>query len=297
MSSLNGKSIVITGSGGGIGAAYAHLVAREGASVVVNDLDQQAVDATVVSIEAAGGRAIGVVGSVAVAAQAEGLIDACVDTFGSIDGLVNNAGLMIIAEPDDFDESRTRQLLEVNVLGSIFCGVRAMRHMRRQGSGVIVNVTSGAHMGLGASSIYGASKGAIASLTYGWATDLAGTGIRVNAVSPMAGTQMAADVLQFQGVDARRLSGFPAPADNAPLVAYLLCDASAHVNGQVIRIDAGEISVIGRPAIIRPSVAQDTWDVDGVAKAFENCLNEQLNPIGLLQVTGDFAYTTVKSEA
>jgi NAD(P)-dependent dehydrogenase (short-subunit alcohol dehydrogenase family) len=297
MSSLKGKSIVITGSGGGIGAAYAQLVAREGASVVVNDLEQSSVDSTVGLIEADGGRAIGVVGSVADSAQAASLVDACVTTFGSIDGLVNNAGVMIIAEPDDLDEERTRQLLEVNVLGSIFCGVHAMRRMRQQGAGVIVNVTSGSHMGLRASSVYGASKGAIASLTYGWAIDLAGTGIRVNAVSPMAGTQMAADVLRFQGVDAERLSGFPAAADNAPVVAYLLSDQSAHVHGQVIRIDAGEISVVGRPAIMRPSVSQDEWDVAGVAKAFENSLNERLNPLGLLQVKGEFAYTTVKSDA
>lgn len=297
MSSLNGRAVVITGSGGGIGAACARLAAREGAAVVVNDLSAEAVEEVVRSITSAGGAAVGAPGDVSDSAQAEAIIERCVSAFGSINGLVNNAGIMIISEPDDLDEARARRLLEVNVLGSVFCGVAAMRRMRAQGSGAIVNVTSGAHMGLRASSIYGASKGAIASLTYGWATDLAGTGIRVNAVSPMAGTQMAADVLAFQRLDAARVAAFPTAEDNAPVVAFLLSDLSERLNGQVIRIDAGEISVIGRPAIIRPSVSQDQWDTEGVAKAFDSTLNAHLNPLGLLQVSGDVVYTTVKSDA
>lgn len=297
MSSLSGKAVVITGSGGGIGAACARLASREGAAVVVNDLSAEAVEEVVRSITSAGGAAVGAPGDVSDPAQADAIIERCVRAYGSIDGLVNNAGIMIISEPDDIDEARARRLLEVNVLGSVFCGVAAMRRMRAQGSGAIVNVTSGAHMGLRASSIYGASKGAIASLTYGWAADLAGTGIRVNAVSPMAGTQMAADVLAFQRLEPARIAAFPTAEDNAPVVMFLLSDLSERLNGQVIRIDAGEISVIGRPAIMRPSVSQDHWDTEGVAEAFASTLNAHLNPLGLLQVSGDIVYTTVKSDA
>nr|WP_199906830.1 SDR family oxidoreductase [Aeromicrobium chenweiae] len=159
MTALQGKSVVITGSGGGIGAASARLAAREGASVVVNDLDQAAVDAVVGQIERDGGRAVGVVANVADASDAERIVDTCVEAFGVIDGLVNNAGIMFVGPSDDLDAERTRRLIEVNVLGAIFCGVHAMRRMKAQGFGSIVNVTSGAHMGLSNTAVYGASKG------------------------------------------------------------------------------------------------------------------------------------------
>lgn len=300
MSSLQGKSIVVTGSGGGISAACARLAATEGAAVVVNDLDQEAVDATVAKIEAEGGNAIGVVADVADSAAAESLIEACVDAFGAIDGLVNNAGILISARADDLDEEKVRRLIEVNVLGSIFCGVHAMRRMIGQGSGSIVNVTSGAHMGLRNLSTYGASKGAIASLTYCWATDLDGTGVRVNAVSPLAGTQMVSDILEFRGSSGEQrkelLQGFPDPSNNAPLVAYLLSELAAGVTGQVIRIEGGEICLVGKPALLKPSVEQVKWAVSDVSDAFESALGDRLMPLGLLQVTGDYAFSVIKND-
>lgn len=301
MAALAGKAVVVTGGGRGIGLACARLAADEGASVVVNDLDRAVVEAAVSAIEEAGGRVVGVIGSVADPSDAERIIETCVEAFGRIDGLVNNAGVMFVGPSDDLDPDRIRSLFEANVMGSIFCGVPAMRRMQAQGSGSIVNLTSGAHMGLTNTAIYGASKGATASLTYDWAADLAGTGVRVNAVSPMAGTQMAADVLTLQGATehelAERLTAFPAAEDNAPVVGYLLSQASAHLNGQVIRIDEGELSVVGRPAILRPSVAAVHWDVPSVAKAFDGPLADLINPDGLLQVTGDFSYSTVKNRA
>lgn len=298
---MESKAVVITGSGRGIGAAYARLAAREGASVVVNDLDPEAVDSVVGEIEAEGGRAVGVVASVADAEQAESLVQTCVDEFGAIDGLVNNAGVMFVGPPDELDPDRIRRLFEVNVLGSIFCGVHAMRRMKAQGSGSIVNVTSGAHMGLSNTAIYGASKGATAALTYDWATDLAGTGVRVNAVSPMAGTQMAADVLTMQGAIGGdledRLGRFPTAEDNAPVAVYLLSDRSSKLNGQVVRIDGGELSIVGRPAILRPSQSAARWTMETVADAFDGPLAGLVNPVGLLQVTGDYVYSTVKNDA
>lgn len=301
MAALAQKAVVITGSGGGIGAAYARLAAREGASVVVNDLDQAAIDDVVGAIKADGGHAVGVAANVADASDAETIVETCVEAFGSIDGLVNNAGVMFVGPSDDLEPERIRRLFEVNVLGSIFCGVHAMRRMKAQGSGSIVNVTSGAHMGLSNTAVYGASKGAIASLTYDWATDLVGTGVRVNAVSPMAGTQMAADVLLFRGVVDNdldnRLSVFPTAEDNAPVVGYLLSDASSHLNGQVVRIDGRELSIVGRPAILRPSATASAWDVSSIAEAFAGELAGLVNPPGLLQITGDFTYSLVKNDA
>ncbi|MEH3033711.1 MAG: SDR family NAD(P)-dependent oxidoreductase [Aeromicrobium erythreum] len=300
MGSLEGKAVVITGSGGGIGAAYARLAVHEGAAVVVNDLDQGVVDAMVAELVSRGGRATGVAGSVADPDVAERLVSTSVQAFGALDGLVNNAGVMVVGPPDDVDVERARGLLEVNVLGTVLCGAAAIRQMRRQGHGSIVNVTSGAHMGLAATAVYGASKGATAALTYDWATDLVGTGIRVNAVSPMASTQMAVDVLELQGSTGdeltQRLAGFPTAEDNAPVAIYLLSDLSSAVHGQVVRIDGGELSLVSRPAIMRPSLTRDGWTVPDVAAAFDGELAGLLNPVGLLEVVGDVTFRSLRAQ-
>jgi NAD(P)-dependent dehydrogenase (short-subunit alcohol dehydrogenase family) len=117
--------------------------------------------------------------------EAAELIDSCVSEFGRIDGLVNNAALMWVGRPDQLTEADLRRTIEVNVLGTTFCGLHALGHMTAQGSGAIVNVTSGAHAGIPLQCAYSASKGAVASLTYAWAADVAGQGVRVNAISPM----------------------------------------------------------------------------------------------------------------
>lgn len=294
MSSLNNKAIVVTGSARGIGAAYAQHIAALGARVLVNDVSQELVDVRVQCIEDAGGIAAGYVADVSDAEQADALIAYCVETFGVIDGLVNNAGIMFVGPATDLDAAKTKKLFEVNVLGTIYCGVAALRRMLEQRHGVVVNVTSGAHMGLPDTAIYGASKGAIASLTYDWATDVRDTGVRVNAVSPMAGTQMAEGVLKQQAVVgedlARKLAAFPKPEANAPVVSYLLSDRSSHLNGQIVRIDGADLSIVSRPAVQRPVLTRTEWTDDLVAEAFDETLTARAMPLGLLELDGDFRF-------
>jgi NAD(P)-dependent dehydrogenase (short-subunit alcohol dehydrogenase family) len=289
---LAGKSVVITGAGRGIGAACARGVARQGAAVIVNDLDAEAAEATVRAISSDGGRAIASVADVSDWDQAGRLIGTCVEAFGRIDGLVNNAALYSIGRADEFDPNVARALVEVNVLGPMYCAGHAVKLMLAQGAGSIVNLVSGAHMGLPGMGVYGATKGAVASLVYSWALELAGTGVRINALSPFGATEILensnrylsgrfGDQVHLSRVPDRKVEIQPADA-NAPIVEYLLSDEAADVNGQLVRIDKGEISLYAHPALLLPAVKRERWDAAAVAEAFAADLKLRQVPCGVL---------------
>jgi NAD(P)-dependent dehydrogenase (short-subunit alcohol dehydrogenase family) len=287
---MDGKAVVVTGSGRGLGAQYAQLAAKEGAKVVVNDIDPSAVDESVEKIRSDGGQATGSVADITDWAESERLIDTCVKEYGKIDGLVNNAGVQMIAGPLELDEPLLRKMIEVNVVGTIFCGVHAMRRMVEQGSGSIVNVSSGAHLGLKMVGPYGATKGAVASLAYCWAADLEGTGVRVNAISPLGATRMAEEFVEIMETpESERenvLGTFPEPASNAPLIVYLLSDLASDVSGQLLRTLSGKISVVSRPAVILPPIENPAGTVEGVAELVAKSLKAQFTPTGPVLLGG-----------
>lgn len=231
--------MIITGAGRGLGRAYARAAADAGARVLVNDADGPSAEAVCGEIVGAGGEAIAHAGSVADAGAVEVMIGRCVDRFGAIDGLVNNAGIAYDALPWEEDAQAIRRLVEVNVLGSLFCGTRALARMRRQGHGVIVNVTSGARLGMPRVATYGATKGAVASMTFGWAADARAAGVRINAISPVARTHMSEGAA---GVDAAAMAD---PDAIAPVVVFLLSDRSSPITGRVVRFDGRALSVFG----------------------------------------------------
>lgn len=279
MAVLAGKAAVVTGGGRGLGRAYAELAAREGAGVVVNDIDRDCVDEVVAAIRTAGGEAVANHDDISSWDGSEAVIASCVDRFGRIDGLVNNAGLFYLAHPNDETAERMRAIVEVNVLGSAYCGTHALRHMLGQGSGSVVNVTSGAFAGITDMAMYGATKGAVASLTYGWAVDVDGSGVRVNAVSPIARSRMYDTMLAHKGekgsVTAVR------PEDNAAVVVFLLSDAASGINGQVVRINPPHLSLIAHPAEVLPTIEREHWTVEAVEAAFRDSLANRLEPLGL----------------
>jgi NAD(P)-dependent dehydrogenase (short-subunit alcohol dehydrogenase family) len=287
MGNLQGKVVIITGAGQGLGEAYAKLAAAEGAYVVLNDIDEDSVTNVADQIVADGGRALGIVGDVTDESQVTKLFDRAEAEFGPVDGVVCNAGILMVGPADHGTLEQVRRMIDVNVTGTWLCGVEAIRRMRAAGrAGSIVLVTSGAAMGIQGSAAYGMTKGAVAALTTCWASDLEGSGIRVNAVSPIAGTRMAEEVLRSRAVDGRfdphELAVYPTAESNAPLVLYLLSDWSADLVGQLFRIEGDALSVISRPALLRPPAELGTPTVEAVHAAVSASLGNLMAPPGLL---------------
>ncbi len=283
MAYLEGKAVVITGAGRGIGRAYAHLASREGASVVVNDIDADVAQAVTKEIVQDGGTAVTAVADVGDWAGAESVIDRCVAEFGAIHGLVNNAGLFSMADGWELDQAHVEDLVRTNVIGVMACGTFALRRMVSQRFGSIVNITSGAHFGIPHMSVYGATKGAVASLTYTWSMEAASSGVRVNAVSPLARTRMGEATAEFyrrHDLGTIDSSGSPDPEVNAPAVVFLLSDAAAAINGQIVRIEGRHLAVVAHPAVREP-VLHGEWTVAAIDEAFQQTLGRYTVPVGV----------------
>jgi NAD(P)-dependent dehydrogenase (short-subunit alcohol dehydrogenase family) len=270
---LEGKAVIVTGAGQGIGAAIAHHAAELGARVVVNDIDEDLTDAVAAEIREAGGEAVTAPADVAQWSTGEALVAACLGAFGTIDGLVNNAGVFRTGTFLEMREEDVAATVRVNLMGTAACAQAAARAMMERGTGSIVNIVSGAVSGIPGLGAYGASKGAVASLTYAWALELRGTGVRLNAVSPRAETRMAAMTTAYRtatyGSAAASAAGpFPQPAQNAPVVCFLLSDLSAHVHGQVVRTDGELLALMTHPAVLEPKLCHQRWTVEEIARAF-----------------------------
>jgi NAD(P)-dependent dehydrogenase (short-subunit alcohol dehydrogenase family) len=242
--------VVVTGGSRGIGAATARALAAAGQAIVVNYAgNAAAAEAVVAAIAAGGGRAVPAQGDVASEADIERIF-AAADRLGPLTGLVNNAGMINpMLRVADMEAAAIRRLLEVNVLGTLLASRAAIRRMsRRHGGkgGSIVNVTSGAARlgGAGAYVDYAASKGAIDSMTIGLALELAGEGIRVNAVRPgIIDTDFHA-----AGGDperaARMASAIPmgrsgTSEEVAAAILWLMSDAAAYTTGSTIEVSGG----------------------------------------------------------
>jgi len=271
--SLQDRAIVVTGAGTGLGRAYAIAAGAAGARVVVNDIDAEAARATATSI---GDAAISVVGSVSNWDDAARVIETCVESFGAIDGLVNNAGVLHAGAAWEDTETAIRRTVEVNVLGAMFCGVHALRSMVARGSGSIVNVVSGSMLGIPHLSTYGATKGAIASLTWGWAVEAEGTGVRVNALSPIARTEMG----NAWSLSDRNDDDNPDPEIIAPAAVYLLSDLSSVLHGQILRFNGRAVGLLSPPRVELTSVELTDWTADDIATAVDAELADRLPRIG-----------------
>ncbi len=285
MKELSGKSIVVTGAGSGLGAAYAQHAASLGACVVVNDVNADAVNACVKSITDAGGQAIAQPADVSEWATGEALVAACVDAFGALDGFVNNAGILRPALLDQTTEADIRRMIDVNLIGTTACARAAAIRMKAQGTGgSIINVASGSQAGDIALGGYGATKAAISSLTFSWAMELRDTGIRMNALSPLADTAMAAQnahLMALQGANRDvHYDALPAAEVNAPLVSFLLSDRARDITGQIVRIAGRQLSFVTHPLIAHP-VLEDDWTFDKIATAFSDRLAEYQHKLGL----------------
>ena len=271
---LDGQAVVVTGAGAGLGRAYAVALARAGAAVVVNDVNELDAREATEAIVAAGGRSVTCIGSVADWSTAQALTSTCVEVFGAIDGLVNNAAIQHVASPLEETEVRLRRIVEVNVLGSMFAAIHAFRAMSTQGRGRILNVTSGAHVGLPGMTAYGATKGAIASLTYNLSLEGAAVGVQVNALAPVAQTAMSPAEDRKDGLTR------PRPEQIAPVVVSLMSGAG-NLNGQIVRYDGRSLSLLAQPHFRAQGVTEDIGTVEGISRAFRTVLGPMASRVGL----------------
>jgi 3-oxoacyl-[acyl-carrier protein] reductase len=247
---LPNKVALVTGAGSGIGRATAELFAREGAKVTLADLDEQAGQTTLDTIQAAGGEAIFVKADVSNGGDVKRMIDTCVETFGRIDILYNNAGIAMQATPiEEIDDALFDRIIAVN-LRSVHLGAKhAVPHMKRQGGGVILNTgsTSGIRPRIGASS-YAASKGAVIAISKALALELAPFRIRVVSINPVAvDTPMLATVFHNQDQERAlqtRIASIPMgrlnrAEDIANAALYLASDEAFMVTGTAFEVDGG----------------------------------------------------------
>lgn len=271
---LQGKTVIVTGAGRGLGREYAYAAARAGAAIVVNDIEAQSATETVDTITRGGGTAVVHLGSVSDPEQADELISRAVAEFGHLDGLVNNAGILSPGPVTEQPAGAVRRTVDTNFLGSWWCGSAALRVMLQQGSGSIVNVVSGAMQGIPGLSLYGATKAGVTGMTYGWALEVADSGVRVNAISPLANTPMSND----SGTPEEIRGGDPESV--APAIVYLLSDRSRSLNGQIIRFDGRRLGVVQEPHLSVTTNVRE-WDSELIAAAFDGALAGRLRPVGL----------------
>jgi NAD(P)-dependent dehydrogenase (short-subunit alcohol dehydrogenase family) len=274
MGLLDDKAIVVTGAARGLGRAYAVEAAREGASVVVNDVDEAEAEAVVDEITAAGGKAAGYAASVVSWDGARGIVEHCLERFGRLDGLVNNAGILHAGLPHEEEEQRVRAIVEVNLLGAIYVGAHALRVMAEQGYGAIVNNTSSSHYGVPGLASYSATKGALASLTYSWAVDMLPFGVRVNAFAPSAFTRMSTQSGNPIALKA------PPVEHNVPAVIYLLSDAAEGITGQVVQLRGEDLVVVAHPGLTDAKASAEEWTPGLVATRFGPVLRANIQPLG-----------------
>ena len=248
---LQGKVTVITGAGSGMGLAMATLFAAEGASVVAGDWNGERLDAAVASIKESGGTITGAQGNIADQATAEHLVDLAINTYGHLDVLCNNAGVMDYMQGvAELSDDVWRRVLSINLDGPMFTSRRALQHMLARGSGSIVNVasTAGIHGGA-AGAAYTASKHALVGLTRNTAWMYATRGIRCNAICPGATKTNIAETMpperldaagsQRAGLFATLVPAYLEPIDIASLALFLASDESQHINGTIIPADGG----------------------------------------------------------
>jgi 3-oxoacyl-[acyl-carrier protein] reductase len=246
MSKLAGKVAVVTGASKGIGAAIAKALAAEGASVVVNySSSKTAADAVVADITAASGKAIAVGGDVSKAADAQGIINAAVETYGRLDILVNNSGVYEFAAIEEFTEDQFHKQFNINVLGLLLTTQAAVKQMGEGAS--IINISSVVTtITPPTSAIYSGTKGAVDAITGVLSRELGPRKIRVNAINPgfvlTEGTHeagIAGSDFETNAVAQTPLGRAGQPHDIAAIAVFLASDDSGWLTGEHVVASGG----------------------------------------------------------
>jgi 3-oxoacyl-[acyl-carrier protein] reductase len=240
----NDKVAVVTGASRGIGRSIALALAAQGATIVAVDMDQSSTDAVVAELQAAGAKALAVVGNVTVSADVERMIEAAVAAFGRVDILVNNAGitrdgLLMRMKDEDWDA-----VLNVNLKGAFLCTRAAFKVMSKQRYGRIINIASVVgQMGNAGQANYCASKAGLIGLTKSNAREMAKRSITVNAVAPgfiaTAMTEALSDKVRAELTAQIPLERLGSADDIANAVIFLASEASGYITGHVLSVNGG----------------------------------------------------------
>lgn len=282
MGILEGKAGVVTGGGRGIGRGHCLHLAAQGAGVVVNDVDAAEGQKVVDEIVAAGGRAVASQADIGSRKGAEELVAQCVDEFGGIHAMVNNAGIVRDRSFLKMSDEEWEDVLRIHAGGTFWCSQQAANRMKDQATGgAIVNTVSAAHMGNFGQTNYGGAKGAIASMTYTWANELSRYGIRVNAISPLGTTRMSQTYKGAGGKDIEM--PFIDPTLNGPLVAYLCSDAGNWVTGQVFGSGGERVVIMEHPVYGTGMFKPGGWGVEDLVEHMPKFFKDKLEPVGLFK--------------
>ena len=283
MTTLDGRVAVITGGGRGIGASIARLLASRGARVVVTDLgaaldgsgsDEGPAKQVVDEITAAGGEAIANGADISDPDGAEGLIRAAIDTFGSLDILVNVAGILRDRMIFNMSEQEWDDVIRVHLKGHFNTIKPAAGYWREQrnpeGHYRLINFTSVSGLfGAPGQPNYAAAKMGIVGLTYSCANSLGKYGVTANAISPGAATRMTQSVPDERRRSQIRSDEERSPDNVAPIVAYLASVESDWLTGRVIGASGYDVILFSNPEPVRQLTGQSRWDVDQLAAQVE----------------------------
>ena len=292
--SLEGKSAIVTGSGQGLGLAYARELARQGASVVINDVDAAAAESAVAAIVADGGRAVAVVAPVGSAETAKLLVETAVLEFGRLDILVTNAGILRDTVLWKMSDADFDAVIEVHLRGTFTCVREAAAQFRAAGEGgriICIGSPTGQRGNFGQTN-YAAAKAGIVGMVRTWALELRRAEVTVNAVIPVAATAMTATVPYFRAAVEADAAGEPMPEffrhelgfgtadDVSGLIAYLASDAAAGVSGQAIGVGGDRIQLWSHPEPVATAYKAGGWSYADLVDSFDTDFGGQFQGVG-----------------
>ena len=272
------KVVLVTGAGGGIGREFAIALAREGAKVVVNDLgasldgvghDNERAQLVVNEIKAAGGEAVANGDSVADWDAAARIVKLAVDTYGRIDCVINNAGILRDRFFFNMSKEDWHQVMDVHLNGAFYVSRAAATHFKAQQSGAYIHMVSTSGLiGNLAQANYSAAKLGIAALSKSIAMDMAKFNVRSNCISPFAWSRMISSIpteTPEQQARVERLQKMES-SKIAPLAVFLASDTGADVSGQVFAVRANEIFLMGQSRPLRSMHTENGWTPESIAE-------------------------------